>query len=477
MAKVGSPIQFSTYFKIDPKMLLRAGVFDPILNVDTKLFIDPLLLEGSSQTEIASSRTSFTNYFGDLIRLLVASTEIGDLPWRTAYKRFLFRELKGTCLGYGAGSISGHAIGPKLANKLIRTAKQIVDLGVRDPDLFIVLPLLEEEVGPDLISDMTTRIILPNLAEFNNRIAEFLKLETEEFTIDGNKYKFVLNPLESKRTPVILVPLDVLRDLPVANDWDEVCDAAAQNEVLRREVNQLIGDIWKVKTRKDKDAIRGTALDSKKSFEKLLEIIHGAKAKPYETEQDPDGLLVWVRIHETVAAEYPLAIEEPKKQSVDEIYKVVKQILEQFRFLVEKKGLAKEFWYEGKRRNEKSVQRMFFAIADSYCKANNIDITPEADTGTGAIDFKFSSGYQARVLLEVKLSDNNKMLQGYERQLETYKEAEQAYKAIYLVIDVGGMGDKDDKLIELKNARVKDKLPASDIEFIDGTLKPSASKR
>lgn len=477
MAKVGSPVQFSTHYKVNPQVLLKAGVFDPVLNVDTKLFIDPLLLDGSGQPEIASSRDSFIKYFGDLIKLLVASNEQNDLPWRTAFKRLLFRELKGTCLGYGAGSISGHAIGPKLANKLIRTAKQIVDLGIRDPDLFLVLPLLEEDVGPDLISDMTTRVILPNLAEFNNRIAKYLKLKTEEFIIDGKKIRFVLNHLETKRTPIILVPLDILRDLPVANDWEEVCDAAAHNQALRDEVNHLIGDIWKVKTRENKDAIRESALGSKQSFEKLLEIIHGAKASPYEAESDPDGLLVWLRIRGTVAAEYPLAIAEPKKHSIEEIYKVVKQIVDQFRFLIEKRGLAKELWYAGKRRNEKSVQRIFFAIADSYCKANNLDITPEADTGTGAIDFKFSSGYKARVLLEIKLSDNNKLIHGYEKQLETYKVAEQAYKAIYLIVDIGGMGDKDEKLIEIKNTKIKEKQLVSDIEFVDGSIKPSASKR
>jgi hypothetical protein len=100
---------------------------------------------------------------------------------------------------------------------------------------------------------------------------------------------------------------------------------------------------------------------------------------------------------------------------------VVIHIINQFRYLIENRGLSKELWHKGKRRNEKSVQRIFFAVADSYCKANNLDISPEVDVGTGQIDFKFSSGYETRLLVEVKLSDNPKLVAGYEKQLEIYK--------------------------------------------------------
>ena len=39
------PIYFSDYFKIDKTKLKDLGVFDPILNFDTKLFVDPTLLK------------------------------------------------------------------------------------------------------------------------------------------------------------------------------------------------------------------------------------------------------------------------------------------------------------------------------------------------------------------------------------------------------------------------------------------------
>ena len=50
-------------------------------------------------------------------------------------------------------------------------------------------------------------------------------------------------------------------------------------------------------------------------------------------------------------------------------------------------------------------------------------------------------------------------------------------KAVYLVLNVGQMGNKDQKLLDIKNKAITNKQPYSDIEFIDGTLKASASKR
>ncbi len=85
----------------------------------------------------------------------------------------------------------------------------------------------------------------------------------------------------------------------------------------------------------------------------------------------------------------------------------------------------KSLWYKNKRLPEKYAQRLFFAVAYNYCKVNNLDITLEADSGTGPVDFKLSTGFDSRVLVEVKLSSNGKLVAGYQKQLESYKAAEE----------------------------------------------------
>jgi hypothetical protein len=42
------PILFSTHFGLDSSLLDAAGLIDPFIDVDIPLFIDPVLLEKSS---------------------------------------------------------------------------------------------------------------------------------------------------------------------------------------------------------------------------------------------------------------------------------------------------------------------------------------------------------------------------------------------------------------------------------------------
>jgi len=475
MAKIKNPLQFSRYFGIPDSMMMNLGILDPTLNVDARLFIDPLLLRHSQHEEMRQAENTYKSFFSEIIKLLKASIKEKDIAWRTAYKKLLFREIKGTCLGYGAASIHGSAFGPKLTEQITATAKEIIDLGIMDPDLFVVLPLLEDNIGPDLISDMTTNIIVEDLIKYNEKIIKALKIPTEKFVVKGITAELPRNPKELKKTPIILVPKDILRELPVANDWDQVCQSAAENAELRDKVNRLIGEIWKAKTRKDKEKLRVSALASAEAFTTLLNVIHGIDPDTYDFENDPEGILVWRRIHETIAKTYPLTLQL-KSLTIDDVYKVVQEIIKQFAHLIENRGLSKELWSKGKRRDEKSVQRIFFAVADSYCKANNLDISPEVDTGTGEIDFKFSVGYECRIIVEVKLSDNSKLIRGYEKQLEAYKNAEKTTKGIYIIMDIGKMGKKGEKILKLKSQRQAQGFSFSDVIFIDGTIKPSASK-
>ena len=246
MAKLRNPVLFSEHFGIDPKKLVRLGIFDPILNADTKLFIDPLLLRHSHYKVISKSGVAdFEAYFAKIIRLLQASTIPGDVAWRNAERLFRFDEPQETCLGYGDRTIHGSAIGPTLRLKLMKTAKEIIDLGVSDPELFALLGLLEDGIGADRISDITTHTIRPALIRFNTALLPELRIATEEFQYGDERVALVRNPFEAEsRKAVLLVPTDILRELPIAHDWSDVADAAAKNARLRDRVNQRIGNIW-----------------------------------------------------------------------------------------------------------------------------------------------------------------------------------------------------------------------------------------
>lgn len=478
MARASNPVTFATHFGVEQELLNDFGVFNPTLAIDSKLFVDPLLLASSGVPIISNDAGSaYRTHFERIVTLMVASRARGDIPWRTAERLLDFHEVPGTCLGYSAGTVFGRGFGPTLTGQLIETAYEIVQLGIRDPDLFLVLALLEDGVGPDLISDMTTNVILDPLLQFNAEIIGDLELPTEIFHLDGHRAALPRNPFLKQRTPVILVPKDVLRDLPVALDWEDVSTAASESQSIRDRVNRHIGAIWERKTRRDKHKLRELALASRESFQTLLDAVHAVPRHPYDITADPLGRVSWAASGEDAAQAHPLALDPPARMSLGDAHRLVGLIISQFGQLVEHEGLARNLWYNGQRLPEKYSQYLFFAVAHAYCKANNLDLSPEVDTGTGRIDFKFSTGFEQRVLVELKLSTNSKVVAGYTGQLEAYKRAQATTRAYYLVIDVGSMGTKRQQLQSLRNRALDSGSKASEIVFVDGNLPEAASRQ
>lgn len=477
MAKITNIFTISSYFKIDPEILDDLDVVDVLLDSDTLLFIDPLLLIESKHMEMNKDATeTYNSKFENIIKLLKASQEIDDPAWKAAKKLFSFSEIGWTSLGYGSTG-KGSGFGPELVNNSMITASKIVKLKIDDPDLFMVMSLFEEGIGADRISDMTTNIIFDSLIEFTRRVNETLGLKTIDFKFKNNQYTSIFNPLTN--APLILVPKDVVRDLPISTDWSSAVSTMKENVDLRERINANLGTLLASMTRKEKAQAKERALQSKEYFEDLLELIKEIDREPYDFDKDRNGELFWARLSSSFNKNHPFDLSKFKKKlSLDEVEELVIEILNQFQDLIENKGLWKEMWAEdGKARKEKAAQRLLFAVAYSYCKANDLDISPEADAGNGPVDFKVSQGFDSKVVVEIKLSSNKKLVHGFEKQLEIYKKADDTDRGVFLIIDVGFMGNKFRDL-QLANAEFKKSgKRSSKIIVIDANQKASASKR
>jgi hypothetical protein len=64
------PVHFSDHFQIDKAKLNELGVFDPILNFDTKVFVEPLMLKDSKSPIIKASYQNYKTFFANLLLLL-----------------------------------------------------------------------------------------------------------------------------------------------------------------------------------------------------------------------------------------------------------------------------------------------------------------------------------------------------------------------------------------------------------------------
>jgi hypothetical protein len=475
MAKIKSPTTISTEFNIDPVLLLSAGIIDTQLSSDTNLFIDPLLLEGSAHPEInTGAATAYEQRFELIIKLLRVSEAKGDLPWLKVEKLFKFSEISWTCLGYSS-SVRGAGFGKELTTHALDTAYQIVKLGITDIDFFMALSLFEEGIGADRISDMTTNIIIKDLVRLTQRVNAELKIPSREFKVEGELQELPINPYTDD--PLIFVPTDIVRDLPIAADWGDISRAVKENEELRERVSGKIGQIWSTMTKKDKAKVKIAALASKEAFEQLLEMLREVPLESYDFAKDVNGETFWAKLTK-IGYEHPAGFKSNTAPATpEEALDFVEEMILQFQDLIENKGIWKELWSDDKKpRREKAAQRLFFTMAYSYCKANNLDITPEADAGNGPVDFKFSSGFHNRVLVEIKLSTNS-LLHGYQKQLEIYKAAEDTDHGVYLVIDVGGLGQKYIEVQRVRREAIDRGEKTSKIFLIDGNRKASASKR
>ena len=250
MGKITNPATLSSEFALDKGQLDKLGVVDVLLNTDTLLFIDPLLLAASSHAEIKNeANNAYNERFRIIIKLLAASKSIDDVPWRNAKKLFQFSEISWTCLGYGS-TVRGSGFGKDLVSTTLETASQIIALGIVDVDLFMALAWFEEGIGPDRISDMTTNIILNSLIKYSSRVNSELKLPIRKVKVGTDVHELIINPYSND--PLILVPKDIVRDLPIASDWSDISRVVRENEELRNRLNGQVGAIWASMTKKQK---------------------------------------------------------------------------------------------------------------------------------------------------------------------------------------------------------------------------------
>jgi hypothetical protein len=468
MSIIKNPLLFSEAYDIEKTILDDEGIFNPVLNVDTRLFIDPLLLSKSSYALFnTDAQNTYIDYFEKIIKLLQKSKKENDSAWTAAKKLLTIKEVQGTCLGYGVGSTNGRNMKQEIIDKMVINAKEIVDIGIDDPDLFALLPLIQDGIGPDFISDFTTKIIEDQLLIFSREFAKKYSIPLSLFTHEKGEIECIINPIHN--IPVLLVPKDILAKLPTVSDWSGVRDAADFNESLRRRVNLYVANIWNKKAKQNKEKLKKELLSNEKSLNDLLAFLKKIRAKKYNFVKDEKGLVFWHEWLQKAAAEYPIRIAQPKN-NLDGLKLVVKTIIQQYKFLIEKHGLNKLLWQGDKKAPEKVSQMLFFAISYSYCRSNDIDINPEMDAGSGLIDFKFSKGFSNRIIIELKLSSNQKLIPGYKKQLEIYKESEETNCGFYIVMNLGNATKKIKDLLTLENEDL------SEIVVINSQKRVSASK-
>ena len=465
------PIKFSEHFGIDETKLAELGVFDPILNHDTKLFTEALRLKDSKSPLMREAFADYKTFFANLMRLLKISERIGDKCWRAAKRMVQFPEYKYTCIGYGSGTINGAGSGSYLNEKILESAKEIIDTAKAEAEswYFLLLPLLEEGIGPDIISDMTQNIIDDKICEFTVEIIIKLGIkDTHRYLSKSGKAYYL--PYNTYHKCVIkLLPLDILTNMPLAENFDTwVVDAAQENHGLRTKVNALIGMTWLEESKAEKkEKLLDLIKNDKPFFLAILGALEQETYKPYDLKKDSVGIYRWLEDSEILS--HIVDFKNNRLDATVPLMETVGFIIEDFRMLIEQHESWRLFWTQinKKRKHVKEFysQMLFYLVSRSWISGqdNKIIVDKTYNKESKQLEIIFSVPGQQKVKVQLKHSDNGSGLKtGYETQVaQCIRYNIQCY---YVVFDFADIKSKQLDYI-LKNQNLVCKIVQIDVAF------------
>jgi len=451
-------------------------VYNGALDQDYELHIDPLLLKTCDIQEFEGAYEEFIAYFKRFVTLapFVKAHNASDRYYRQILRGFYFPERANTGLGYSKGSTKGKGISGALSLQLTKSAIEIIDAGFKDPEVFALLPLFEDNIGADRISDMTIAILFHRFVRYTHRVTSELGINAKGFRMDGRLYGLP----EYKKRPIIFIPMAILTDLPKAYGFDDIDRVCNYNRRLRNRIAQEIGLTWEEYSHMKKKEWKKLLLDNPMYLQGALEAYKKLVGVGYDFGEDYGNKYTDALLNEVVD-DYPLDLLALLTGPKGSIYDVTLAIVKQFKSLVENNYMWKIFNRRGRTPDETDWQLYMFSIADTYIKASeaDIDVTRENNPGVGELDFKFSHGAKGKTVVEIKRSGNENLLHGYVKQLPLYMKAEGAEDGIFVIVREDEKADDTiQSVFEKKEALAATGEYSPEIVVIDARPKASASK-
>lgn len=448
------PVHFSDHFNIDKAKLNELGVFDPILNFDTKVFVEPLLLRESKSPIIKASYNNYKTFFANLLLLLQKSDKTGDKCWKAAKRLVDFPEYQYTCIGYSSGTTEGRGSGIEFNDKILQSAIEIVDKAKGNPEIFLLLPLLEGGIAGDRISDMAQNIIDDDICQYTQDIMAKIGLEGKRrhTTRNFKGYKLPFNPFS--RTPIKLIPSDILLDLPVADDIDTLVEEmSSYNARLRALVSRDIGEIWLEMTKADrKSTLLKELKTNKEFFVETLKALKEYNFEHYDLEKDYKGLYKWLEnSQDFINVELAKEVKNCP-DSIESLSFAVTVIINHFRDTIENKELWRTFWteYGSEFRHVRTFysQMLFFTVSNTWLSSQDSNIKIDLKYSVKNIDLEFTVSGKRRLVVHIKHANNTALKNSYEKILESCRGLDDE-KHVYLI-----MNFKEEPANQLKDIKI-----------------------
>ncbi len=489
MPKQEPQILFSDHFQVSKELLEKYGAFNISLVTDLPLFIDPFLLFNSEVPVYRHLHDGIIRYLRFLKdRSLSQTVDTGLLnEW---YK---FKEVKQNWLGFSADGNRGRGLGKDFAIALNKNLYSVFsnfgEEQITEGSHLERLCLIKDGVGRDNISDFTTNLIKEFLLGYTQIFAtqHIEKRFCKSFVINKVRFNYETESWERKQfyLPcfkndfVLLTPKNILtkdenwinkKDL--ISDFEKIPDAIPDDH-LRSQINNYFRSILP-KNPKEKDERDAASLTIQK-FPVLIDYFikikeeDGDEAENISTQKVKYSEKLYLQQFRHLAT---LLAEQTNFYNLHgNTYLESKERIEYLKHVIEDNDGYRIFYVDGVPIKREEDAQILFRLT---WFGSLSDVSPEANSGRGPVDYKISRGAKDKTLVEFKLAGNTKLKRNLQNQLDIYKKGHDTERGIYVIIYFS-----EGELVKVQNILRELKLEADeDIILIDARRdnKVSASK-
>jgi hypothetical protein len=364
--------------------------FDPVLSIDTRLFLDPFLLYADEQDEFEGSHNEIIQFFEVTFKLIAQSHgERTSQRFQKALADLVFPEVEELCLGYTKEGTSGLGSAAEMARLIAGGLWEAIEAGLEEITHFEEIGIFREKIGADRISDITAGLLRWRLAAYTAKVCERHSVRTHSYHYTRGRFDLARGlwiPLHA-RLPrnqftgkaVLLVPRRYLRALPTINAddfWDYCC--AQDNDTIRNEFGHDIAS----KVRKhDIVSLARRHPDFVRMY--ISEVEQGA-AIPYNFDEDRNGLVGWYKPTKDYCAQNPVVLENSARHA---LVAFVDELVNKFQRFVEHDEGWRLLWNRDRSsKGQEAARYLLLGIVKHYCHANGIKISSEEAIGNKGLE-------------------------------------------------------------------------------------------
>jgi hypothetical protein len=410
--------------------------FDPIIDDDTLLFVDPFLIYLDNDGIFKGSYEKIMDFFSKVfeeaatIPYIVGSPRLNVLT-----NKVIFKEPKEACLGYSIGNVDGAGSGAGFAKIIITAIYDSINAGINDLNHFEELGIFNSNIKEDRISDLTINILKKEFILFTQGICSqhsipMRSLPCRVFDLATSRWvvkKFNLPQNPFNNGPIILLPKKFLASINAlnSNDFFDYCWEQFDDNVK----DQLNVEI---KSRVDKkkivDLARGNP-DWVNSYLSYKESQQNSNA--YDLTSDPGGVYLWHQITEKYVKENPIQNEVIDQ---NDALKFLDDVCEKFQDFIENHdGYLFLLDTSSKPKREKASQLLLYGMLKHYSKSIGCKLETK-EAGKGIVKLKFSSGVEKNIFLEIKYVRNSEILKALNTLLNKLQTGDEVIFGQYLLV-------------------------------------------